>query len=95
MKNYKEDLPKLEIIDKIGNRYLFTYQMMGKDYYTYISDEGVNYRLEISASKTTMNMVVDKQSRMGVDITYQIQNIDSIRNYNNCNAVDNCENCEN
>jgi hypothetical protein len=70
--NIKKDLPELRFIEQIGPKYLFTYFIFGQDHYTYITPEENKYRLEITSGENVMNMVIEKESRMGKDITEQI-----------------------
>lgn len=68
------NLPKLRLVEKLNDeRYLFTYQVDYQEQYTFISLEGDSkYKIEIGERPYHVIMIIEKESRMGKDITKQI-----------------------
>jgi hypothetical protein len=67
----KNQLPKLRIIDKVADKYLFNYIVDNESLYTYIKPEGQKFIIKLGRLPQQV-MIVDKDSEMGKDITLQI-----------------------
>jgi hypothetical protein len=66
-------LPELRFIETIGNKHLFTYNVDYYEHYAYISEDSKNkFKIEIGEKPHQIIMLVEKQSKMGKDITKKI-----------------------